>query len=42
VLESQPRNTFVSDVYVQPSTRKKQVTLDVEVTNVTQSGHCAW
>ncbi|HEX8238042.1 MAG TPA: hypothetical protein VF600_19030, partial [Abditibacteriaceae bacterium] len=38
VLESQPRNTFVSDVYVQPSTRKKQVTLDVELTDVTQAG----
>jgi beta-galactosidase len=38
VLESHPRNTFISDVFVQPSTRKKQITLDVEVTNVTRAG----
>ncbi len=38
VLESRPRKTYVSDVFVQPSTRRKQVTLDVELTNVTQAG----
>jgi beta-galactosidase len=37
-LESRPQGTFVSDVFVQPSTRKKQVTLDIELTDVTQEG----
>jgi beta-galactosidase len=37
LLESRPRNSFVSDVFVQPSTRKKQVTLDVELTGVAQA-----
>jgi beta-galactosidase len=36
LLESRPQSTFVSDVFVQPSTRKKQVTLDVELTGVTK------
>jgi beta-galactosidase len=37
LLESRPQNSFVSDVFVQPSTRKKQVTLDVELTGVAKA-----
>jgi len=37
-LESEPLGPHVSDVFVQPSTRKKLLTLAVELTGVTQSG----
>jgi beta-galactosidase len=37
-LQSRPRGTYVSDVYIQPSTRKKQLGLDVELSGVKQSG----
>lgn len=37
-LISLPKNTYISDVFVQPSTRKQQITLDVELAGVTQSG----
>jgi beta-galactosidase len=37
-LNARPSTTFISDVFVQPSTRKKQVTLDVELTKVPQTG----
>jgi beta-galactosidase len=37
LLESRPEGPFVNDVFVQPSTRKKQVTLDVELAGVTQA-----
>ncbi|MDQ3813389.1 MAG: beta-galactosidase [Armatimonadota bacterium] len=36
LLESRPLGAHVSDVFVQPSTRKKQIALDVELTGVTQ------
>jgi beta-galactosidase len=37
-LQSRPRGAFVSDIYVQPSLRKKQIGVDVELSGVTQSG----
>ncbi|MDJ1180585.1 beta-galactosidase [Roseofilum sp. BLCC_M91] len=37
-LLSIPQGAFISDVFVQPSTRKKQVTVDVELTDITQAG----
>lgn len=37
LLESRPQTTFINDVFVQPSTRKKQVTLDVEVSGLTKA-----
>ncbi|HLO52202.1 MAG TPA: glycoside hydrolase family 2 TIM barrel-domain containing protein, partial [Kamptonema sp.] len=33
-----PPGPFISDVFVQPSTRKKQIQLDIELSDVTQSG----
>lgn len=38
LLESRPRGAHVSDVFVQPSTRQKRVTLDVELAGVRQAG----
>ncbi|HEY9603175.1 MAG TPA: sugar-binding domain-containing protein, partial [Allocoleopsis sp.] len=38
-LLSLPQGPHVSDVFVQPSTRQKQVKLDVELTGVTQAGN---
>ncbi len=37
-LLSLPQGAHVSDVFVQPSTRQKQIKLDVELTGVTQAG----
>ncbi|HEX8550703.1 MAG TPA: hypothetical protein VF681_04020 [Abditibacteriaceae bacterium] len=37
-LQSRPRVAFVSDVFVQPSTRKKQLGVDVELSGITQAG----
>ncbi|HEX2950702.1 MAG TPA: hypothetical protein VHV83_14235, partial [Armatimonadota bacterium] len=37
-LESQPHGAIVSDVFVQPSTRKKNVTLTVELQGITHAG----
>jgi len=37
-LQSRPRGAYVSDVYIQPSVRKKQLALDVELSGVTQNG----
>lgn len=37
-LLSLPQGPHVNDVFVQPSTRQKQVKLDVELTDVTQAG----
>ncbi len=37
-LQSRPRGVYVSDVYVQPSVRKKQLGVDIELSGVTQSG----
>ena len=37
-LQSRPRGAFVSDVFVQPSTRQKKLTVDVELSGVTQAG----
>jgi beta-galactosidase len=37
-LQSRPRGAYVSDVYIQPSFRKKQLALDVELSGVTQNG----
>ncbi|HEX2950672.1 MAG TPA: hypothetical protein VHV83_14085 [Armatimonadota bacterium] len=37
-LVAQPRGPIVSDVFVQPSTRKQQLALDVELSNVTEAG----
>lgn len=38
LLSSRPRGTYVSDVFVQTSTRRKQLKLDVEVSDVTAAG----
>lgn len=37
-LLSLPKNGFVSDVFVQPSTRKQEVNVEVELTDVVQPG----
>ncbi|HEX8834936.1 MAG TPA: hypothetical protein VF719_12080, partial [Abditibacteriaceae bacterium] len=37
-LQSRPRGAYVSDVYVQPSVRKKQLGVDIELSGVTQNG----
>jgi hypothetical protein len=37
-LQSRPRGAHVSDVFVKPSVRKKQLGVDVELSGVTQSG----
>ncbi|HEX8833143.1 MAG TPA: glycoside hydrolase family 2 TIM barrel-domain containing protein, partial [Abditibacteriaceae bacterium] len=37
-LQSRPRAAYVSDVYVQPSVRKKQLGVDIELAGVTQNG----
>ncbi|HEX8834825.1 MAG TPA: glycoside hydrolase family 2 TIM barrel-domain containing protein, partial [Abditibacteriaceae bacterium] len=37
-LQSRPLGAHVSDVYIKPSTRKKQLGLDVELTGVKQGG----
>jgi beta-galactosidase len=37
-LQRRPRGAYVSDVFVQPSTRKKQLKVDFEVSGVTQAG----
>src|SRR4028118_1180518 len=37
-LQSRPIGAHVSDVYIKPSTRKKQLGMDVELTGVKQSG----
>lgn len=37
-LQSRPRGVYVSDVYVQPSVRKKQLGVDIELSGVTQNG----
>ena len=36
-LQRRPRGAFVSDVYVQPSTRQKNLKVDVELSGVTQN-----
>lgn len=38
LLEARPKGAHVSDVFVQPSTRRKQVALNIELTGVRQSG----
>jgi beta-galactosidase len=38
VLHSRPRGPHVSDVFVQPSVRKQQITLDLELTGVSEAG----
>ncbi|MBP0028070.1 sugar-binding domain-containing protein [Roseofilum sp. Guam] len=37
-LLSIPQGAFISDVFVQPSTRQQQVQVDVELTDITQPG----
>jgi beta-galactosidase len=37
-LQSRPRAAYVSDVYVQPSVRKKQLGVDIELSGVTENG----
>jgi len=37
-LQRRPRGAYVSDVFVQPSTRKKQLGVDFELADVTQNG----
>jgi beta-galactosidase len=37
-LQRRPMGAFVSDVFVQPSTRQKQLKVDFELTGVTQDG----
>ena len=37
-LQRRPRGAYVSDVFVQPSTRQKQLKVDFELTGVTQDG----
>jgi beta-galactosidase len=37
-LQSRPRGVHVSDVYIQPSVRNKQLGVDVELSGVTQNG----
>ena len=37
-LQSRPMGAHVSDVYIKPSTRKKQLGMDVELSGVKQSG----
>jgi beta-galactosidase len=37
-LQSRPRGAHVSDVYLKPSTRLKQLGADIELSDVTQSG----
>ncbi len=37
-LQSRPSGAFVSDVYILPSVRKKQLGLDIEVSGVTKAG----
>jgi beta-galactosidase len=39
MLSSRPRGAHVSDVFVQPSTRKGQVALDVELSGVQKAGN---
>ncbi len=38
ILMSRPRGPHIAGVFVQPSTRKKEVTIDVELSGVTKSG----
>src|SRR4028119_2085215 len=37
-LQSRPKGAFVSDVFVQPSVRKKKLDLDIELSGVAQAG----
>jgi beta-galactosidase len=37
-LQSRPRGAYLSDIYVQPSVRKKELGVDIELSGVTQSG----
>jgi beta-galactosidase len=37
-LQRRPRGAYVSDVFVQPSTRQKQLKVDLELSGVTQDG----
>jgi beta-galactosidase len=37
-LQSRPKGAFVSDVFIQPSFRKKKLDLDIELSGVTQAG----
>ncbi|HEX8832803.1 MAG TPA: glycoside hydrolase family 2 TIM barrel-domain containing protein [Abditibacteriaceae bacterium] len=37
-LQRRPRGAHVSDVYIKPSTRKKQLGVDIELSGVTQAG----
>lgn len=38
ILSSQPKNTFINDVFVQPSVRQNKVDLDVEIVGVSKAG----
>jgi len=38
ILSSHPKNTFINDVFVQPSVRQNKVDLDVEIIGVKKSG----
>lgn len=38
ILSSQPKNTFINDVFVQPSVRQNKVDLAVEIVGVNKSG----
>jgi beta-galactosidase len=37
-MQRRPRGAYISDVFVQPSTRQKQLEVDFEVSGVTQAG----
>lgn len=41
LLTSRPKNTYVSDVFVQPSVRQNKVLADVEITGVKNAGSVA-
>jgi beta-galactosidase/beta-glucuronidase len=41
-LQRRPRGAFVSDVYVQPSTRQKTLKVDFEVSGVTKTALWSW
>lgn len=41
-LESRPSGSHISDVFVQPSTRKREIALDVEVSGITSPGDVAF
>ncbi|TAH01235.1 MAG: beta-galactosidase [Sphingobacteriales bacterium] len=41
ILSSQPKNTFINDVFVQPSVRQSKLGLDVEIVGVNKAGLAA-